>query len=140
MIMRTFYIFRINNEFATLTKDCPYNLYKSMEKIYYTDKKDLSIAYNIYEQIILPFKKNKINVNIFENYKDNDFYTKFNNIHMINNFYNDEQTKLIVNSSFMVLKTTILTPSFFNVLRDYSNIFVCDFENKDYFWLERVAV
>lgn len=138
--MRTFYIFRINNEFATLTKDCPYNLYKSMEKIYYTDKKDLSIAYNIYEQIILPFKKNKINVNIFENYKDNDFYTKFNNIHMINNFYNDEQTKLIVNSSFMVLKTTILTPSFFNVLRDYSNIFVCDFENKDYFWLERVAV
>lgn len=138
--MRTFYIFRINNEFATLTKECPYNLYKSMEKIYYTDKKDLSIAYNIYEQIILPFKKNKINVNIFENYKDNDFYTKFNNIHMINNFYNDEQTKLIVNSSFMVLKTTILTPSFFNVLRDYSNIFVCDFENKDYFWLERVAV
>ncbi|HJJ17585.1 MAG TPA: sporulation inhibitor of replication protein SirA [Bacilli bacterium] len=138
--MRTFYIFKINNEFTALTRNCPYNLFKSMEKIYYTDKKDLNVAYNVYEQIVLPFKKDKINVDIFENYKDNDHYTKFNNIHMINNFYNDEQTKLIVNSSHMILKTTVMAPSFFNILRNYSNIFVCDFENKDYFWLESVLV
>ena len=137
--MRTFYIFKINNEFTALTRNCPYNLFKSMEKIYYTDKKNLNVAYNVYEQIVLPFKKDKINVDIFENYKDNDHYTKFN-IHMINNFYNDEQTKLIVNSSHMILKTTVMAPSFFNILRNYSNIFVCDFENKDYFWLESVLV
>ena len=117
--MRTFYIFKINNEFTALTRNCPYNLFKSMEKIYYTDKKNLNVAYNVYEQIVLPFKKDKINVDIF---------------------YNDEQTKLIVNSSHMILKTTVMAPSFFNILRNYSNIFVCDFENKDYFWLESVLV
>lgn len=138
--MRTFYIFKINDEFATLTKNCPYNLFKSMEQIYYTDKTDLSVAYNIYEQMILPFNKNRVNIDIFKEYRDNDFYTKYDNTHMINNFYNDEQTKLIVNSSFMLLRTSILKPTFFNILSNDKNIFVCDFENKDYFWLESVMV
>ena len=138
--MRTFYIFKINKEFAILTKSCPYNLFKSLEDIYYTDEKDISLAYNVYEQLILPLKKNNINLKIFKAYKDNVHYTKFNNIHMINNFYNDEQTKLTINTSYMLLKTTVQSPSFFDILCSYENIFVCDFENKDYFYLEKVLV
>ena len=140
ILMRTFYIFKINNEFVTLTKNCPYNLFKSMEQIYYTDKKDVDIAFNIYEQIVLPLNKLQINCDLFEKNKDNDFYTKFQNTHMINNFYNDEQTKLIVNKSFLVLKTTKPAPSFFKTLKEMDNLFVCDFENKDYFWLGAIRV
>ena len=136
--MRTFYLFKINNEFATLMKRCPYNLFKNMEKIYNTDVKDISIAYSIYEQMVLPINKLKMNVDIFEKYKENDFYMKFHNTHMINNFYSDEQSKLIVNKSFMLLKSTKPTPVFLESLKEYKNIFVCDFENKDYFWLGEV--
>ncbi len=138
--MRTFYIFKINNEFATLTKNCPYNLFKSMEQIYYADKNDVSAAYNIYEQIILPLNKMKINLDLFAQYREDDHYTKFRDTHMINNFYNDEQTKLIVNSSYMVLKSTKSSPTFLDDLRELENLFVCDFENKDYFWLEKILV
>ena len=138
--MRTFYIFKINNEFATLTKNCPYNLFKSMEQIYYADKNDVSTAYNIYEQIILPLNKMKINLDLFSQYKEDDHYTKFRDTHMINNFYNDEQTKLIVNSSYMVLKSTKSSPTFLDDLRELEILFVCDFENKDYFWLEKILV
>ncbi len=138
--MRTFYIFKINNEFATLTKNCPYNLFKSMEQIYYADKNDVSTAYNIYEQIILPLNKMKINLDLFSQYKKDDHYTKFRDTHMINNFYNDEQTKLIVNSSYMILKSTKSSPTFLDDLRELENLFVCDFENKDYFWLEKILV
>ena len=138
--MRTFYIFKINNEFATLTKNCPYNLFKSMEQIYYADKNDVSTAYNIYEQIILPLNKMKINLDLFSQYKEDDHYTKFRDTHMINKFYNDEQTKLIVNSSYMVLKSTKSSPTFLDDLRELENLFVCDFENKDYFWLEKILV
>ncbi len=138
--MRTFYIFKINKEFVTLTKNCPYNLFKSMEEIYYTDKNDLSTAYNIYEQIILPLDKTKINLDLFEKYKENDHYTKFRSTHMINNFYSDEQTKLIVNSSFILLRSTKSTPTFLKKLSEFENMFACDFENKDYFWLDKIAV
>ena len=120
--MRTFYIFKINNEFATLTKNCPYNLFKSMEQIYYADKNDVSTAYNIYEQIILPLNKMKINLDLFSQYKEDDHYTKFRDTHMINNFYNDEQTKLIVNSSYMVLKSTKSSPTFLDDLRELENL------------------
>ena len=140
ILMRTFYIFKINKEFAILTKRCPYNLFKSIEQIYYSDKNDLSLAYNIYEQIILPLNKKQINIDIFEKCKESDYYTKFNNTHMINNFYSDEQSKLIVNSSYMLLRSTKIQPSFFKILPEIENIFVCDFENKDYFWLESVPI
>ena len=135
MIMRTFYLFRINKEFATLMKKCPYNLFKSMEEIYHTDKKNVSIAYNVYEQLVLPLNKLKINVNLFEKYKEDEHYMKFQNTHMINNFYSDEQSKLIINKSYMLLKSTKSSPTFLKTLKEYENIFVCDFENKDYFWL-----
>ena len=121
-------------------KECPYNLYKSMEQIYYTKIKDVSVAYNIFEQIVMPLNKKKINLEIFRTYKESDHYTKFNNVHMINNFYNDEQTKLVVNNSFMKLTSTMARPSFFIEMKKVNNIFVCDFDNKDYFWLDVVPV
>lgn len=136
--MRTFYIFKINDEFVKLTKDCPYNLFKSMEDIYYTEKNNVNTAYNLYEQIVKPINKNELNQIIYNNYKDSDHYTKFNNTHMINNFYSDEQTKLIINSTFMVMKSSVNTPSFLDILKKMSDVFICDFDNKDYFWLQAI--
>ena len=138
--MRTFYLFKINKEFCNLTKNCPLNLFKSLEEIYYTDKTNVDMAYNIFEQIIEPFKDNVLNKNLFLYYQENINYTKFNNVHMINDFYSDEQSKLIINKSFMLLKTNVTNPDFLKRLVNEKNIFVCDFMNKDYFWLESILV
>ena len=138
--MRTFYIFKINNEFAILTKDCPFNLYKTMEGIYYFNGSDLKPIYKMFKYIANPFNKKNLNLKIFELHRHNLNYTKFNNIHMIHNYYTDEETELTVKNVYLILKSTIATPSFFNDLKDKENLFVCDFQNKDYFWLDQLLI
>lgn len=138
--MRTFYIFKINRELAILTKDSPYNMFKSMEQIYKLDKKDFSIGFKLFEQLACPLDNKKINNRIFSIYKNNDYYTKYRNIHKINNRYKPEETKLIVNKVYLVLKSNIVKPLFFKALNYDSDLFVCDFENKDYFWLEELRI
>ena len=54
---------------------------------------------------------------------------------MYNNYYTDEVSKLIVKSSFMVLKSNKVNSIFLTVLAHIPNIFIIDFDNRDYFWL-----
>ena len=70
---------------------------------------------------------------------DNMNYTNFNNTHMINNFYTDETTKLIVNNSHIKIKTNLEYPSFLNDIKSMSNLFICDFINMDYFFLREIV-
>jgi len=138
--MRTFYIFKINKEMAILTKDTPYNMFKSMEQIYRLDKKDFSLGLKLFEQLAEPINHKRINNRIFNLYKDNDHYTKFRNVHQIHNRYKPEETKLTVNKVYLMLESNIVKPLFFRHLNLDSNLFVCDFENKDYFWLESLNI
>jgi len=138
--MRTFYIFKINKEMAILTKDAPYNMFKSMEQIYKLDKKDFGIGLRMFEQIAVPIDNKKINKYLFEKFKTNDYYTKYRNIHKINNKYKPEETKLIVNNIYLILKSNIIKPLFLKSLNYDSNLFACDFENKDYFWLDSLSI
>lgn len=136
--MRTFYIFNISKEFKTLTKDNPYNLFKSFEEIYNFNRNDIFIAYELFFQIAIPFDKKKLNLNICDHNRHNNNYTKFNNIHIINNYYTDEQSELVINNSFLLLKTSLIAPTFLKDIQN-ENLFVCDFQNKDYFWLENLV-
>ena len=137
--MRTFYIFKIKKYYAVLTKKNPYHLYKTMENIYHLKPEELMYKINVFDNLKENFNKEYLNNNIYELYKDKHTYTKFQNIHMINDYYTDEQSKLIVNKTYLLIKTTKEYPSFLKVLENIKdNIFVCDFKNKDYFWLEDV--
>ena len=45
----------------------------------------------------------------------------------------------MVSNYCLKLKSSINYPSFFDSLQKFNNkLFVCDFENQDYFWLENV--
>ncbi len=136
--MRTFYIFKINDEFYSLTKDCPYNLYKSLEQIYRLNKVNLSDAYNLFSSICLPFDKCEVNKNLFNEYKENENYIKFNNVHIINDYFSNEKSKLIIKNSHLTLITSKINPIYFNDLKKIKGIFICDFKNIDYFYLEEV--
>lgn len=136
--MRTFYLFKIKKSYSCLTKDTPYNLFKAIENIYYLKKEDLSYYNNFFIQIRDTFNKEYLDNNIFEFYKNKYSYSKVNGVHMINDYYTDEKSKLIINTSYLYIKSTKNLPTFLKAITKKENIFVCDFESKDYFWLEEL--
>ena len=63
-------------------------------------------------------------------------YKKTLNKHVLNNL--TENTKLTVYNTYIKIKTNKNITDFFKVLENEENIFICDFNNKDYFWLSKV--
>lgn len=136
--MRVYYLFKVNNYFYYMYQNKPFKMYKMLEEIYHTRNNDVVLTYRMFEQIASPFNKNKVN-NYINNYlKDKVYYMRSNNIHLISN--NIEYSKLSVSNSNLKIKTNINFTSFFDILDNYTdNIFVCDFINKDYFWLQKIS-
>lgn len=133
--MRTFYIFKINNEFRVITKDEPYNLYLALNNIHNMGIDNLNLAYRLFDQICDVSNIRKLNLSVFNRLKDNDYYIKFNNNHLINNYYTEENSKLTINRAYLKVKSSTNYPTFFSILRSIPNLFVVDFNSKDYFWL-----
>lgn len=132
--MRTYYIFKINKYFAYIYKRWPYKMYKIIEELYYTKDYDMLISYKYYQKFALEFNKLTINEYIYNINKKNIRYNRDNNTHII---LNEKYNKLIVNSTCLILKTDDIYSVFLNDLHVYlDNIFICDFKNKDYFWLD----
>ena len=138
--MRTFYIFKINKEMAILTKEYPYNVYKNMEQLKKYDKKELSFCYNIYDQLIVPINNRVFNQRLSKSNKDNVYYQKNYNTHVIFNKYKPEDSKLTIKNSYLLLETNSIKPSFFKDLSFDKDLFVCDFDNRDYFWIEQIGI
>lgn len=135
--MRTYYVFKINKYFSYVYKNRPYKIYKTIEEIYHVKEYDMVLTYKIYEQVAITFSKVKLNEYLDSVYRENNFYQKNNNIHIYSNNY--EYTKLVVTNSNLKIKSNINNPIFFKDINDfYDNIFICDFVNKDYFWLDKV--
>lgn len=138
--MRIFHIFNINPYVENLTKDDAYPLFQSFLKIKNMSKKDLSMGINIYEQIAIPIEKDRLNKKLYKYYLESDFYMKYQNTHSYINKYRDEESILTINNSCIKLKTNMIKPDFFKYLSKEKNLFACDFENKDYFFLDNLIL
>lgn len=138
MEMRTFYIFKISREMGLLLKDSPYNLFKSLEDIYLLDKANVGLGKELLDQLIVPIDKDKYNKLVYEKNKDNDFYMMSGNTHRIINKYRKEDTTIVIKSSHILLKTNIINRDIKKFL-PLQELFLCDFNNKDYFWLEELV-
>ena len=137
--MRQFYIFNISNEFKYNIKLDDYVLYKVFEELHNMNEEEIKYAMNIYNNIINPLNKNIISNKIYNKFKNDENYSKFMNKHLFNSYFKKENSTLIINNSYMELDTSSARSSFINYLKKYKNLFVCDFDNKDYFWLESIA-
>ena len=136
--MRVFYIYNINDFFTSIYDKYPYKLYKMLEDAYRTNKHNIVISSNYYEQITTKFNKLFINNYLKSNNKLDLYYYNKNNIHIISS--GEEYTKLMISSYCLKIKTNLNYPTFFKNIKNYSdNIFICDFENQDYFWLNKVT-
>ena len=138
--MRSFYIFKIKDEYATLTKNNPYQLFRLLDFIYNLDKEEVSRGIDLFYKLVEKLDGKSLDIQLFKNYRENYFYTKFKNIHQVNNIYKKEESKLTIRNHYLLLVSTIIKPVFLNDLKTIKNLFLCDFENKDYFWLEKLAV
>ena len=135
--LRTYYIFKINKYFSYIYNNKPYKLYKMLEEIFHVNDYDMILSYKIYEQVAITFDKNELNKYIKNNYSTCNYYLTNKSSHIYSD--NNEYTKLVINNSNLKIKTNINNPIFFKDIVNYSdNIFVCDFINKDYFWLEKI--
>ena len=136
--MRTFHIFNVNPYVANLIKEDSYPLFNSFLKIKNLSNNDLSMGINIYEQIALPINKDVVNKRIYKFYTESCFYTKYLNRHTYIDKYKGEESYLNVDSSCIRLKTNMHRSSFLKCFSKSRNLFVCDFENKDYFWIDNI--
>lgn len=136
--MRTFYLFKINDDYSNLTKNIPFNLYNTYLSIKLSNKNNLSYLYNQYKSITNQLLITELNKLLYLKMKDMDGYSIYRNVHMYNNYYSDEVSKLIIYNSYLILKSNKSNSTFFTTLYDIPNIFVIDFDNKDYFWLDKI--
>ena len=134
--MRVYYLFKINDSFSNLYYNRTYYLYKMLDEISKSSKNDFIISYRLFSQMATPFNKTDINSKIYRKYEFDDSYKKTLNKHVLNNL--TENTKLTVYNTYIKIKTNKNITDFFKVLENEENIFICDFNNKDYFWLSKV--
>ena len=73
---------------------------------------------------------------LFKRYKENYFYMKYRNIHSMHDVYRKENTVLTLNKTYLKLETNVIKPRFLEELQKNHSLFVCDFQEKDYFWLD----
>ena len=137
--MRTFYIFKINNDYYKITKNMPYNLYKALLNIKLGTKENSTYLKNEYNSIVDKYNKRELNKYIYGKMSKLDGYNLFNSVHTFNSYYTNEASKLIVNNSYMILKTNTITPYFLDYLEDIPNLFLIDFEKGDYFYLSNLV-
>lgn len=135
--MRTYYIFNVNKYYGYMYKDNPFKMYKIFEEIYYSRDYDSVKTYHILEEIANPFNKIMLNEYIYFEYKLKYGYKRKDNIHYLST---TERTTLRINNYNIKLETESNYSVFFNDISNYNNnLFVCDFENMDYFWLSKLS-
>ena len=135
-IMRTYYMFKINKYFAYIYKKWPYKMYKIIEELYYTKDYDMLSSYRYYKRFAIEFDKKVVNDYIYSINKTNKLYYRDNSTHILNN---DNYNKLVISNSCLILRTDDMYSLFLQDISNYTdNIFICDFKNKDYFWLDNL--
>ena len=128
--MKKYYLFIINDYYVKLYKNKSYALYKILEGLYSIKAYDFSYGLNIYNEIC----KN-IDVKLLNNYFNNRIrHIKINNIIKLYN----EKTYIEILYPCIIIYTSNRVSKIFKLFNIYNhNIFICDFNNKKSFWLNR---
>ena len=132
IILKTFYIFNFKKSTHILAKKNPYHIYLLLLTIYNQNKINIISAYNLFNEICNPINKEFYNVYLYDKLKDNEYYTKYRNIHMYNDYMNDEISKLTIMNTHIKIKSNKEDNIFITTIYDLDNLFICDFKN-DYF-------
>lgn len=129
--MRKYYLFIIKKEYYNSYKNKSYVLYQVLESLKNIKSYDFSYGINIYQNICLPFP-----VSLFKNYFSNRINYEQINKKIIRIESDFEDTYVQLNYSCIIIKSNCNFPQILKIFNIYNkNIFICDFKNKDFFWL-----
>ena len=136
--MRTFYLFHVNEFYSSTYQKNPYKLYKIFDILFHEREYDRYRSYKLYKQIVIPFNKMLCNNYIIKKNRLNYEYFYDNQSHFIKK--NEEHAKMVIGSIHIKIESDNNFPTFFKDINNFEeDIFVCDFENGDYFWLDKVV-
>lgn len=139
--MKVYYIFKIKKEFISLYKDSPSVLFHILKSIYYLDKEEVEYGYNLFRQLTLSFNKNKLDRKLFIKLHQDIPYSKRQGVHVINNLYRNEISRLEVHNFYCKLEAEQNFSTFFEILeKEFDNLFVCTFKQTDFFFLQKQLV
>lgn len=126
--MNKYYLFIIDKKLITLYKNKSYVLYKILETLYKCEAYDFCYGIKIYWQIC-----NNFSVKLLQNYI-NTRIGCINKGKIIK--IKSEKTYIQLMYPCIVVATKNKKNNLFKIFNIYNrNIFVCDFKNYDYFWL-----
>jgi len=137
--MRVYYIFDIKSEFVSLYLNNANTLFNILKQIYLMNGEDIQYGFSLFRQIVNKIPKEDLDKTLFLKFHRNFCYCKKDGVHIINQLYLDEVSRLEIKRSHILLNTNRNYSSFFEILSNYQlNYFVCDFINQDYFWLSQI--
>ena len=133
--MKTFYIFKLNRNYHKVAKNNPFNIYALLNSIYTYKQRDIKIPFNLFKEICLTINREFFNEYYYNNLKDLEEYTKFQNIHMYNNYLTGEISKMTVNISHIIIKSN--TTENIVSLNIPDSLFVCNFKEQKYNYFKK---
>lgn len=129
--MRKYYLFHVKRDIYELYSKDGYMLYQTLESIYHLKDTNLNYGISLFEQLCIPF-----NVRIINTFFKKKYLKEKSHNYIFINDYLKEKTIVKLGSSRIIVKSNVNLPEILNVLEFYNpRLFVCDFENHDFFWL-----
>lgn len=132
--MRKYFLFSIQKEYYDVYHKNPMVLYKTLENLYHLKKDNINFGLSLYKQIC-----NIIDVNRLKYYFEQVCIKKRDRKYLV--VSNKEAVVFNIYYSCIVCKTVKNYPKGLKILNYYDKyLFVCDFENKDYFFLNDSSI
>ncbi len=131
--MKRYHLFILKRETVKLYQRNSNILYLLLKNLYELNEKDLIYGISVYHQLCMP-----INKKLLINYMIDKVPSlkKSPDTFKILSFF--ENTKVTINYSNILVTTDVDTPEIYKIFNIYNDsIFACDFENNNYFWLNK---
>lgn len=129
--MRKYYLFMIKNDYYQVYKRNSQVLYRTLENLYQLSKPNFQYGVSLFDNICQPFS-----VKLLNNYIKNRIPYQMYSDKVIELHSTQEKTKIQINYATIIIISNVNFPSILKIFNIYNKrIFVCDFRNQDYFWL-----
>lgn len=122
---------------ATLYKNNPEILFDMLKQISRVNKEDISFAYSLLKELIIKIDKDKLISNFMKNTEllTNDVDDK---TIIVTDLKTNSRVKILCNFLYIKINIETSKSNIFDSLRKYEkNLFLCDFKNNNYLWLNK---